>query len=251
MKALWIVTLLFLVSCTSSQVVGLKGFEHRQKDAYYQNSGVIQYFLSELPAWANTYPDGGCHRDVSIRYFNMKSLRESYRYTYSDSLQFQYLYNQLSFEKAKGSSHSELRPQDEELIFFETSNRIQSGFYPFKKPDFERVSLIWIDPLLGEGKILAALLNRSDVMQGHPVLISNCLSSEEIAAWLAKNKIENANFRVIPSEMFTAYDSESKLMASLQIDVEKLFNQNQKIFFFVPKSKNPESIQGKFTYKFY
>lgn len=251
MKAVWIVALLFTLGCTSSQVVGLKGFEHRPKDAYYQNSGVIQYFLSELPAWANTYPDGGCHRDVSIRYFNMKSLRESYRYTYSDSLQFQYLYNQLIFEKARGSSLSELRPQDEELIFFEASNRIQSGFYPFKKPEFERVSLIWIDPILSDAKTLRTLLARSDVMLGHPVLISNCFSSEEITAWLAKNKIENANYRFIPSEMFSAYDSESRLMASLHIDVEKLFNQNQKIFFFVPKSKNPESIQGKFTYKFY
>lgn len=251
MKAILLAFAFILSSCTSNQVVGLKGFETRQSEEYYQNSGVIQYFLSELPAWANSYPDGNCQRQTSVRYLNMKSLRDSYRYSYSDALQFQLLYNQMSVEKARGSGFDKMRPQDEELIFFEASNRIQSGFYPFRRPDFERVSLIWIDPLLSTPKRILSLLERADITQGHPVVVSNCLASHELSDWLKKNGVANENIRLISSEMFSPYDVDAAIKAEIHIDVEKFFTASQKIFFYVPKDNVPSSIQGKFTYKFY
>ena len=243
--------LLLLSACTSDQVIGLKGFATRQSDEYYQNSGVVQYFLSELPTWANSYSEGACHRNFSVRYFNMKSLRESYRYEYSDSLQFQYIYNLLSAAKSKSAGVDKLRPQDEEIIFFEASNRIQSNFFPFRVPKFQTVSLIWVDPILAQKGEIKKLLSRADIMKGHPVLISNCLGAIELRSWLSSQGIADENIRLIPTEMFSPYDIDGELSTSISIDVSDLFTKQQDIYFYIPKGKRPESINGKFKQRYY
>ncbi len=250
--SLLLLTMILASGCSSDQVIGLKGFETRNSEAYYRNSGVIQYFLSELPSWANSYDEGSCQREISVRYLDMKALRASYRYSYEDALQFQFLFNLLGREKAKDAGVDKLRPQDEEVVFFETSNRIQSGFYPYRKPQFDRVSLIWIDPLINSSKTsIKKILGREDVMKGHPVVISNCLGGVGLRAWLSKNGIFDENIRMIPAELFSPYGQEGELESGIHVDVTKLFNEGQKVFFYTPKELRPKAISGKFNYRSY
>ncbi len=243
---------IILSSCSSNRVVGLKGFETRNAEEYYRNSGVVQYFLSELPAWANSYDEGSCHREISVRYLDMKALRASYRYSYSESLQFQYLFNLMAREKAKAAAVEKLRPQDEEVVFFEASNRIQSGFYPFRRPNFEKVSLIWIDPILSApASVIKNLLTSDAVLKGHPVVISNCLGASSLRTWLIDHSITDENIRLIPAEMFSPYNSNGELSTGIHIDVEKLFTSGQKVYFYTPKGLRPSRIMGKFIYRSY
>lgn len=244
--------LILLSSCSGNQVVGLKGFETRNAEEYYRNSGVVQYFLSELPSWANSYDEGSCHREISVRYLDMKALRASYRYSYDESLQFQFLFNLLSREKLVAAGALKLRPQDEEVVFFEASNRIQSGFYPFRKPKFERVSLIWIDPILSSSSsVIKNILSSEAVLKGHPVVISNCLGASSLRAWLSQRGITDENIRLIPAEMFSPYNQTGELSTGIHIDVEKLFTAGQKIYFYTPKGQRPSAITGKFIYRSY
>lgn len=252
MKSWSVLLILILSGCTGNQVVGLKGFQTRNAEEYYRNSGVVQYFLSELPAWANSSDEGMCRREIFVRYLDMKALRASYRYSYDEALQFQFLFNLLGREKAKDAGVDKLRPQDEEVVFFETSNRIQSGFFPFRKPKFERVSLIWVDPILSsDSSVIKKILSREEILKGHPVVISNCLGGVGLRQWLFDNGVNDENIRLIPAEIFSPYDIEGELSTGIHLDTEKLFGAEQKVYFYTPKGNRPKGISGKFIYRSY
>ena len=71
-KLTTITSLCFLLGCGSGEL------KRRNLDEYYVGSGVVRYFLADVPLWANFSSIANCHRKTPKRFFNMKSVRDSF-----------------------------------------------------------------------------------------------------------------------------------------------------------------------------
>jgi hypothetical protein len=241
--------LLFLIGCSSTDAD--KHMKRRNLDEYFSGSGVVRYFLSDLPNWANFSQTASCQRSISPRYLNINTLISSYSYKYEEAIQLQYMYN-VEMNKLKKRTEAEYLPfSDEEKLFFTLSDKVQADIRTFRAPKFKRVNFIWIDPLLkskaGNEK-LVSLLNGAAMDEGHPVLISLCLNHFEIEAYLSKRGLHNRNIRYIPYEMFSSYSVKGVQEPIFQLHIDQLFKKDQKLFLYIPKGSNkPSEFVGKFS----
>lgn len=87
MDKLLVVCLLILVSCASSTLVP------RDPESVYRGAGVEQYFLPELPRWANYSQVGKCQKSIPIRYLDFEKLASSYNFSYFENVQLQLTFN--------------------------------------------------------------------------------------------------------------------------------------------------------------
>lgn len=246
--------ILFSVVACSTNTREQEGFERRNLEEYFQSSGVVKYFLPDLPDWANSSVTGQCMRKTPVRYFNFKNLTESFAMDYMKSVQFQYMYN-LESRKLKLNASAEYLPlKDEEKTFYMVSDRIQAGIYAFMPPKFKRINLVWIDPALSSDKAMASLqrLMKGPQMDlGHPVFVSMCLSTKEMDEFVRKNKFRDG-IRFIPHTMFSPFDAERKLGPTLYLNVSALFKPEQKMYFYLPKIiDRPREIVGDLKFVTY
>jgi len=243
--------ILFLTSCATT--VTDKQLKRRNLDEYFSGSGVVRYFLSDLPDWANFSQTAACQRSISPRYFNVTTLLKSYDYTYEQSVQLQYMFN-VEMNKLKQRTEAKFLPfSDEEKLFFTLTDKIQADIRTFRPPTFKRVNLIWMDPLLksAEGqKSLAKLLRSSDMDLGHPVLISMCLNHFEMEKFLSSKGMLNRNVRYIPYEMFSPYTKTGEKVPLFQIYLNEFFKKNQKLYLYLPRGHfKPNELIGDLTVK--
>lgn len=246
MRLILLSFLIVLASC-STNTREQEGFERRNLEEYFQSSGVVKYFLPDLPDWANSSVTGQCMRKTPVRYFNFKNLMESFSMDYEKSVQFQYMYN-IESRKLKLDVSAEYLPlKEEEKTFYMVSDKIQADIYAFIAPKFKRINLIWIDPALRSDKDLGALkkLMRSSQMDlGHPVFVSLCLSSEEMAAFSKRNRFRDG-IRFIPHTMFSPFNEEREISPNLYLNVSALFKPEQKIYLYIQKLiDRPREITG-------
>lgn len=242
---------LFLTSCATTQAD--KQLKRRNLEAYFNSSGVVRYFLSDLPDWANFSQTAACHRSLSPRYFNISTLLKSYSYKYEQAVQLQYMFN-VEANKLKKKTEAEFLPfADEEKLFFTLTDKIQAEIRTFRVPKYKRVNLIWIDPLLKSDKgqdQIVALLNSSDMDLGHPVMVSMCLNHFEFESFLGRKGMLNKNVRYIPYEMFSPFDSNGEKQPLFQINLEKIFKKDQNLFLYLPRGYfRPKELAGKLTVK--
>ncbi|MCO4793620.1 MAG: hypothetical protein KC493_07910 [Bacteriovoracaceae bacterium] len=250
---IFVVLTLVLSSCSSDSRKS-EGFERRNLEEYFQSSGVIKYFLPDLPDWANSNSTGQCLRKTPVRYFNYKNLVESFALDYHQSVQFQYMYNIESQKLQSEVSVDYLPLKDEEKTFYLVSDKIQAGIYSFIIPKYKRIHLIWIDPALSSDRELASLkkLMRSKRMDlGHPVFVSLCLGTKEMSAFSLKHKFRDG-IRFIPHTMFSPFNSKREISSKLYLNVSKLFKAKQKLYFYISKKLNkPSEVFGEFKVQKY
>lgn len=243
-----LIGILFLVSCGTTD--SDKELKRRNLDEYFSGSGVVKYFLSDLPTWANFSQTAACQRSISPRYLNINTLMSSYSYSYEEAIQLQYMYN-VEMNKLKKRTESEYLPfSDEEKLFFTLSDKIQADIRTFRAPKFNRVNLVWIDPLLkskmGYEK-LVSLLNGPIMEKGHPVFLSLCMNHFEIESYLSKRGLLNRNIRYIPYEMFSSFTKKGQPEPIFQLHINEFFKKEQKLFLYIPKgSYKPNEFVGKF-----
>ncbi len=247
MRILILLFTLTLVSC-STNTREEEGFERRNLEEYFQSSGVVKYFLPDLPDWANSNVTGRCMRKTPVRYFNFKNLIESFAMDYEKSVQFQYMYN-LESRKLKMDVSAEYLPlKDEEKTFYMVSDRIQAGIYSFMPPKFQRINLVWIDPALSSDKemeSLKKLMNGSQMDLGHPVFVSLCLSTKEMGEFVRENKFRDG-VRFIPHTMFSPFNEKREISHHLYLNVPALFKPEQKIYLYLSKlNDRPIEIAGE------
>ncbi|MFT6546407.1 MAG: hypothetical protein ACJAT2_003754, partial [Bacteriovoracaceae bacterium] len=243
-----LIGLLFLLGCSTTDAD--KQLKRRNLDEYFSGSGVVKYFLSDLPNWANFSQTASCQRTISPRYLNINTLISSYSYKYEEAVQLQYMYN-VEMNKLKKRTESEYLPfSDEEKLFFTLSDKIQADIRTFRAPTFKRVNLIWIDPLLKNKngyERLMGLLNGEAMEKGHPVLISLCMNHFEFEDYLSKRGLLNRNIRYIPYEMFSAFSVKGEQEPIFQLHINEFFKNDQRLFLYIPKgSINPSEFVGKF-----
>ena len=148
--------LIFIIFSTSCSHDGLK---RRNLDEYFIGTGVVKYFLPDLPTWANFSVSGQCHRQENNRYFNYKKLRTSFAMGYEEAVQLQLMYNN-EVNNIKIDSNIEVIPfREEERIFYATNDKIQAGIRTFKAPIYKKINVVWIDRAI-ENKSLQLRLKK-------------------------------------------------------------------------------------------
>lgn len=239
---------LLFSSCSSP------GFESRSLKQYFVSSGVTRYFLPDVPDWANFSESASCHRKQQVRYFDMKNLRESFSLNYPQSVHFQNMFNVYRYELLESSSLDSLPPKEEEKVFYTVSEKVQSNLYHMAMPKFQRVHLIWIDPLTKDLKGTTKLkrkLNSEEMMQGHPVFISLCMSYHEMNNFLVHHHLTNFNIKLISYEFFSLYDENKEMETFMGLNIRSLFQESQKLYLYLPTKEKPKELKGEFNVKYF
>ena len=222
----------------------------RDTRKYVSSTQANRYFLPNLPDWVNFSQTAGCRRKVSIRYLDISNLRRSFSLDYNQGVQFQYMFNKRLEQIRHNQDIKFISFETEEKIFYDVSNKIQSGIVAFRKPSFKKIHLVWIDPLLFHPQKLKDLLNESFMTKGHPVFISMCKSFLEMESFLQKNHMANLNIRIMPLEMFSVFNTQGKMTSAFHLDIPSFFNKKQKLHLFIPGSFRPNELAGKMEVTF-
>lgn len=225
-----------LASCSMVVIEKDHGMKRRNLSDYFVGSGVVRYFLPDLPSWANMSSTGRCERTFSARYMNFELLRNSFSFSYEQAVQFQLLFNVEGKKMKERVGASYIPFQEEENLFYKVSDQIQASIKPFKSPKFKRVHLVWIDPALAsknEEVRLKSLVESSSFSKGHPVFVSLCLSRSDIRAKLKTMGVIIPAARLVTYEMFSPYLSlNNQLSPTKSLDFEKIFKKNQSLHFY-------------------
>lgn len=238
-KIFFIVSLFFISSCSNENL------KLRTIDEYYIPTGVDKYFLSDIPDWVNFDQVAGCFRTTNIRYFNIEALMKSFALTYSQALQFQALFNEDFSGQKKINKLEMSTTKQEELVFYKSMQKVTNLINFFVPPTFKRVNLIWLDEILGneaKEKKINTLLSSAAMEAGVPVLVSLCLTKEEV-----EKKFPNLNFKMITAELFSVYNMQAKITPGFIFELTQFFMPDQKIYFYSQKKMIPEdAIKGTF-----
>lgn len=238
MKTIIAFTILSVISsCTS-------GLKPRTVEQFYSSTGIEKYFLSDIPEWANFSQSAGCFRTKGIRYFDINAMMKSYSMKYAEAVQVQAAFNE-EYLALKKQHDVTITLKDEEILFFKASERVGSKINFFDAPTFKQIHLIWLDEALKgkkEEDRLRNFLSSSTQDNGFPVLVSACLTKNEIEA-----KFPNLSIKMISAEMFSIYDEEGARLPNLHLRIDTFFKPDQKIIFYMQeKKKTAEDIIGKY-----
>lgn len=226
--------------------------QRRKMEEYFVSTGVVRYFLPEIPYWANFSEAAGCRRKESIRYLDLNTVRGSLSLTYEEAIQLQLMLNEMFFAM-KREKHIEHIPfKEEEALFFKASDRIQAGIRTFRVPKYKKINLIWMDQFISEAKPLRKFMESKVSNNGHPVFLSLCLTRAELEEWMKSNGFLNKNIRLLSYEMLSPYDLKGELKTRYHIFVNEIFGEEKEISLFIPSNKNlPPVLEGKFKVKKY
>lgn len=244
MDKLLIVFLLILVGCSSSVVAP------KDPENIYRGAGVEQYFLPELPSWANFSQVGKCQKSIPIRYLNFERLARSYNFSYFENVQLQLSFNKSIERQKKSNEKKVLFLKDEIYLFSNAYEQISGQAYEFREPEFNRVHIVWIDLALLDPRIfqkLKKVMNSNAMSEGHPIFISSCLGENDLQNFIDKN-FSNLGIKKISAEFFSTYSSDNKFVPGLQFDLND-FLKNKLILLFGPNEYPPVDITGYNEYK--
>ena len=193
----------FILSCSSSKNINLAT---NGEDVYISN-GVEQYFMAQLPHWSNFSNTGRCYRSTPIRYVDYSKVSKSYNLNYSNFVHLQHMINRKIYAYKSSIGHDQRSPKDASFIFQNTYQKVIGGSTDFITPKYKKISLIWIDRLIGKDILkLKKALNHKTVQAGHPVIVSTCLNSYEMERMIQSHKLESFGAKFISSEMFSIFD---------------------------------------------
>ena len=233
-------------SCSSTNSCGLN---RRDLEEYFVGSGVVRYFLPNLPDWANYSPAGACHRDVSARYFDLDKLRSSLSLSYMQAVQFQFMFN-VEYEKILFRTKADYMPfKEEEGLFYNISDKIHSNIFYFQIPEFKRINLIWIDPAIANSKeeeSLKMLLKHQDMDYGVPIFVSLCLGNREMKEYLQHKQFYHRQSNILSFEMFSIFDPSGEKHPHLYLDFSQLFSAEQELHLYIRGPKVPINFGGNF-----
>lgn len=222
----------------------------RNVDEFVVPSSIVQYFLAGIPPWANTSAGGKCLRNRTIRFMDFEKMQKSFSYTHEQLLSFQHRFNLEREKLLENRSPRALGLREEETLFHENSNNIQAGVRSFMIPQYKRIHLVWIDPFVTGTVPIASLkrlFNEDHFNGGHPVFISECLSSSETGLFIREQNFPDA-VRILSSEFLTPFGPNFKLSHSLALYIDSIFEGKGKtLVLFTPMATTPESIVGNFA----
>jgi len=206
-------------------------------DNVYISNGVEQYFLGNLPHWINFSGWAKCQREEPIRYMNFEVLNRSYGLKYYQMVHMQHMWNRKIYAYRRSGGAGNLPLKDEAFIFNNVYAQVIGGSHEFIVPKFKKVSLIWIDEFLNNKGRLRQILNREDVLAGHPVLVTHCLTSYATESLIQELNLEELGAKIISAEMFGLYSSDIKMGQQFGLDVSQILKKKEITLFSKTKPK--------------
>jgi hypothetical protein len=225
MRYLSFLLLLTLASCGTAEL-------RRTDDSTpYRTSGVEQFFLPELPRWANSSEAGQCFKNHSFIYLDFPKLAASYQLTYPQMIELQAQYNERVESYFRSTTVRFLKPVEESSFFSNTLEQVRGGIRHFKLPAVKEVEVVWLDSYIKENKVdaLKKLAASGRFDEKLPIIFSACLSRMDINHWLSENNLEQAGFFILSGEWLNPYGSDQELQAGLKLELDKLFDQKTKV----------------------
>lgn len=217
-----LVLLATLTSCGSQAVK-----TNIDNTAGYRTSGLEQFFLPELPQWANFSSEGRCYKSSSFMYLNFLKLKEAYQLDYHQMVELQAQYNEKLENYFRSTAMRFLKPMEEASFFSNTLEQVRGGVRSLKLPEVKEVEVIWLEALsIVELKKLAKSERFNERL---PILFSSCHSKQSLTQLLSSEEIEDLGTYSITAEWLSPYSSEGELKAGLHIELSKLLGNGIKI----------------------
>lgn len=237
LKYLSFLALLAVISCSSD---GLRQVE----EAPYRTSGIEQYFLPELPNWANFSQAGNCIKSNSIQYLDFSKLKSSYQLSYQQMIELQAQYNIRREDYFRTTALKFLKPVEEATFFSNALEQVKSGLRHFKLPNVQEVDVIWLEGILKVDTLSNLIkFSRSEEFNQRPVILfSSCLSSQRLTQWVEENELDSAEFYLLSSEWLSPYGSDFILKPGLKLELNMFLGEGIKISIKGPKEW-PEPIE--------
>lgn len=223
--------LLTLISCG--------GAELRQdvSDSPYRTSGLEQYFLPELPTWANHSASGACFKKHSYQYLDFSKLSTTYELKYPELVELQAQYNERLESYFRSTAVRFVKPVEEAAFFSNTLENVRGGVKSFKlPPTANKVDIIWLDRYIALNQVdqLKKMSEMGRFDERAPILFSSCFSKQDLSQWLSENNLDEVGFFSITAEWLTPYGSDLQLKPGLQLEIKKILNTNTEVRFVSP-----------------
>lgn len=235
MRFLSCLVLLALISCGTP---GLK--KNMDTSPSYRTSGLEQFFLPELPQWANVSPAGGCFKTSSFVYLNFPKLNEAYQLNYLQMIELQAQYNERLENYFRSTAVRFLKPMEEASFFSNTLEQVRGGVRSLKIPAVKEVEVIWLESFTVEE--IKKLAKSERFNEKIPILFSSCHSKQSLTQWIAQEQLEDVGFHTLTAEWLSPYSSHFELKAGLRVDLLELLGKDVKATFTSPKNKTTTEL---------
>jgi hypothetical protein len=206
-------------------------------ESSYRTSGLEQYFLPELPAWANASSAGRCLKKHSYQYLDFNKLSSAYGFNYLDLLEFQAQYNERVENYYRSAAVKFLKPVEESSFFSSTLENVRSGVRSFKLPPMvKKVDLIWFDQFHIENQVseLKKMNEQGQFEERLPVLFSGCFSKNDLNQWLMENQLDDVGFYLLTAEWLSPFGSDLEIKTGLHIEIKKIIGDETDVRFVSP-----------------
>jgi hypothetical protein len=217
--------LLTFISCSQGEV--------RQIDEVgYRTSGIEQFFLPELPTWANHSASGMCFKKHSFHYLDFNKLSSVYQLNYLELLELQAQYNDRLESYFRSTTLRFLKPVEESAFFANTLENIKGGVRYFKLPEtVNKVVLIFLDRYIALGREdeIRKMNEGGKFDEAVPILFSACLSRQDLNQWLIEKNLDQVGFYSLTAEWLSPFDSNLRVGPRISIEVKKLLRTNVEV----------------------
>jgi hypothetical protein len=234
MKFLICSALLILYSC------GTPEFKRGGENPPYQTSGVEQFFLPQLPTWANYSPSAACFKKSVIHYLDFTKLKEIHQLSYQQMVELQAQYNERLENYFRSTAVRFLKPVEESAFFGNSLEQVRGGVRSLKLPNITEVEVIWLESFNVNDLKKMAKRGRFDAKL--PVLFSSCHTRQSLAQWLAQEKLDEIGFYLLTAEWLSPFSKEGKANPGLMLEIGELLGKNIKYTFISESNKTTTEI---------
>lgn len=231
MKYLNCFLLLILISCSQGEV------RTDPTDSAYRTSGLEQFFLPELPQWANTSASGQCFKKHSFQYMDFKKLGSTYDMKYPELVELQAQYNDRLESYFRSTAARFVKPVEEAAFFSNTLENVRGGVKTFKLPPAgNKIDIIWLDRYVALNQVdqLKKMNQMGRFDERVPVLFTSCMSRQDLNQWLNENNLDEVGFFTLSAEWLSPYGSDLQMKPGLQLEVKKLMGDKVDVRFVTP-----------------
>lgn len=228
--------LLILISCSSHQV--------KQQDAnlIYQSAGAEQFFLAELPGWANFSQEGNCYRSTSNRYLDFKKIHQVYQLSYGEMIELQAQFNDRLEKYFRSAAVRFLKPVEEASMFANTLEQVRGGVRYLKLPaSVKQVDVIWLESFNPEN--LKKMSQDGKFDEHLPILFSSCHNRQSLNQWIAANGLDQVGFYLLPNEYLSPFTDTNELKGHLSVVLSKLIASGIKINLISNENKKTYELE--------
>jgi hypothetical protein len=231
MRSLSFLLLLILTSCGGGEL------RKDVPEVPYQTSGLEQYFLPELPAWANSSASGQCFKKHSFQYLDLGKLAQVYNLKYPELIELQAQYNDRLESYFRSTAVRFVKPVEEAAFFSNTLENVRGGVRTLKLPaGATKVDIIWLDRYvaLGQAGELRKMNELGRFDERVPLLFSTCLSKQDLNQWLIENNLDTVGFFSVTAEWLSPFGADLELKSALHIEIKMLLAPAVNVRFLVP-----------------